>query len=224
VRSTTRGRIDGLASLDYEELQFGIKRTIVPDQSYVEDDLLVFPNMLRRVNQVQIHVPIDHPHTRTFKLYFLCERNGYDAKADQDPVDYYILQPGEGEFGTGAYPDARYGIDRLTRQDVMAIETQGGIAPRHNWRLATGDRGGVLFERMLLREMDRVQQGHDPVGVVKDPSQVIDTNFELFRNTGGSATRQIWYEGLRVYTRTGGNGSPSREPWRRPSGPMGARA
>jgi len=239
VRSTTRGNIDGLASLDYEELQFGIKRKIVPDQSYVEDDLLVFPNMLRRVNQVQVHVPIDDTHTRTFKLYFLCERNGYDAKAAQDPVDYYILQPGEGKFGTGAYPDARYGIDRLTRQDVMAIETQGGISPRHNWRLATSDRGVALFEQVLLREIDRVQQGHDPKGVVRDPNQVIDTNFEFFRETGGSATQQYSYEGLQVYTRTGapspsplppggegkGEGAgASPEPSGRRPGPIGARA
>jgi 5,5'-dehydrodivanillate O-demethylase oxygenase subunit len=224
VRSTTRGNIDGLAALDYEELRFGIKRKIVPDQAYVEDDLLVFPNMLRRVNQVQIHVPIDDTHTRTYKLYFECERDGYDAKAAQEAADYYILQPGEGKFGTGAYPDARYRIDRLTGQDVMAIETQGGVAPRHNWRLATSDRGVALFEQALLREMDRVQQGHDPKGVVKDPDEVIDTNFEFFRETGGDAKRAYSYEGLQVHARAQTNGSTSAEPSGRQPRPVGARA
>jgi 5,5'-dehydrodivanillate O-demethylase len=219
--STTRGNIDRLTSLDYEELEFGIKRKIVPDQSLVEDDLLVFPNMLRRVNQVQIHVPIDDTHTRTYKLYFLCERNGYDPREDQDPVDYYVLQDGEGKFGTDTYPNARYAIDRLTRQDVMAIETQGGISARENWRPATSDRGVVLFERAVLREMDRVQEGHDPYAVMRDPNQVIDTTFELFRQTGGAATSQYSYEGLQVYQRAGSNGhdrSPAQQP-----GPIGVR-
>src|SRR5437867_3252784 len=70
--NSTRGNIDHLVGLDYEELQYGIKRKIVPDASYAEDDLLVFPNMLRRVNQVQIHVPVDDTHTRTYKLAILC--------------------------------------------------------------------------------------------------------------------------------------------------------
>jgi 5,5'-dehydrodivanillate O-demethylase len=222
-RNTTRGNIDHLASLDYEELEFGIKRKIVPDQALVEDDLLVFPNMLRRVNQVQIHVPVDDTHTRTYKLYFWCERNGFDPMKEE-PVDYRILQDGEGKFGIGAYPDARYAIDRLTRQDVMAIETQGAIAPRDNWRLGTGDRGVILFERMLLREMDRVQEGHDPYAVVRDPNQVIDTNFELFRETGGDVTRQFSTEGLLVYARPGANGAAPLEPSGRQPGPTGAHA
>ncbi len=201
VRNSTRGNIDHLIGLDYEELQFGIKRKIVPDESYAEDDLLVFPNMLRRVNQVQIHVPIDDTHTRTYKLAIACE-----GVADEEAPDYYVLQDGEGKFGTGVYPDARYRIDNLTGQDVMAIETQGAISPRHNWRVATSDRGVVLFERALLREMDRVQAGEDPYGVVQDPNQVIDTNFEFFRQTGGSATSQYSYEGLQVHKRNGPNG------------------
>src|SRR5437870_2877373 len=87
------------------------------------------PPIRRRVNQVQVHVPIDDTHTRTLKVYFLCERDGYDSKAAHEPADYYVLQPGEGKFGLGTYPDAQYRMDRLTGQDVMAIETQGGIAP-----------------------------------------------------------------------------------------------
>jgi len=69
-----------------------------------------------------------------------------------------------------------------------------------------------------------VQKGHDPKGVVKDPNQVIDTNFEFFRETGGDAKRQYSYEGLQVYARTGTNGSASPEPSGRQPGPIGARA
>jgi 5,5'-dehydrodivanillate O-demethylase len=199
--NSTRGNIDHLIGLEYEELQFGIKRQITPDSAYAEDDLLVFPNMLRRVNQVQIHVPVDDTHTRTYKLAIACE-----GVADNEPTDYYVLQEGEGKFGTDAYPNARYRLDNLTGQDVMAIETQGAIAPRTSWRLGTSDRGVVLYERALLREMDRVQQGEVPYGVVTDPNQIIDTNFEHFRQTGGMAVAGYSYEGLQVYKRNGTNG------------------
>ncbi|HZT06115.1 MAG TPA: Rieske 2Fe-2S domain-containing protein [Chloroflexota bacterium] len=212
-RNSTRGNIDRLIGLEYEELRFGIKRKITPDSAYAEDDLLVFPNMLRRVNQVQIHVPIDDLHTRTYKLAIGC-----NGRADDDPTDYYVLQDGEGKFGSDVYPNARYRIDALTAQDVMAIETQGRISDRASWRPATSDRGVVLLEQAILREIDRVQQGEVPYGVVTDPDEVIDTNFEYFRQTGGSATTQYSYEGLQVYKRDrknghgGANGSTNGSP------------
>jgi 5,5'-dehydrodivanillate O-demethylase len=198
ARGTTRGIIDQLTALDYEVLEFGIKRNIVPEAGSraAEDDLLVFPNMLRRVNQVQIHVPIDDTHTRTFKLHFWYKRDGYDPDADQEPVDYYVIQAGQGKGGAGAHPEVRYFMDQLTGQDVMAIETQGGIAPRTDWRVATGDRGVVLFDRMLLREMDRVQEGLDPFGVVRDPNQVIDTNFEFFQQLVGRLGQPYARQGI----------------------------
>jgi hypothetical protein len=51
---------------------------------------------------------------------------------------------------------------------------------------------------MLLREMDRVQEGHDPVGVFRDPSYVVDTNFEFFRDAGGTT---VGPQGIQVYAR-----------------------
>jgi len=118
-----------------------------------------------------------------------------------EPVDYYVMQrPGEGKLSDGAYPDARYRIDTLTGQDVMAIETQGGVTSRHNWRLGTGDRGVMLYERMLQREMERVQQGHDPHGVAREPDLVIDTNCEAFLHAGGKLA--LSHEGLQVYCRS----------------------
>jgi hypothetical protein len=54
----------------------------------------------------------------------------------------------------------------------------------------------MLYDHMLLREMDRVQEGHDPFGVVRDPNQVIDTNFEYFRQLVGSLGPQFARQGL----------------------------
>jgi 5,5'-dehydrodivanillate O-demethylase len=199
VRSTTRGMIDELVSLDYHEVPFGIMRKMVTADGYVEDDPLVFPNMLRRITELSIKVPIDDSHTRKFVVFVEPERNGHETGAEQEPVDYYVMPPEDGKSGQGHYPDVQYRMNRLRYQDIMAIETQGLVSPRHNWHPGTGDRGVVLFERMLLREMDRIREpGYDPVGVIRDSNHVIDTNFEFYRHAGGTTTGP---QGIKVYTR-----------------------
>jgi 5,5'-dehydrodivanillate O-demethylase len=62
----------------------------------------------------------------------------------------------------------------------MAWETQGPIADRVHERLATSDRGIVMFRELTKREIAKVQQGLDPLGLVREPSQdtMIDTNLE----------------------------------------------
>jgi 5,5'-dehydrodivanillate O-demethylase len=204
IRNSTRGIIDELTSLDYEEVPIGIRRKMVTADGYVEDDPLVFPNMLRRITELSIKVPVDDTHTRKFVVFVERERNGH-VRENQEAVDYYVMQADEGKSGVGAYPDVSYRMDKLRYQDLMAIESQGLISPRHNWHPATGDRGVAMFERMILREMDRLQEqpNYDPVGVIRDPNVVIDTNYEFYRNIGGTTTGP---QGVKVYERKGPSG------------------
>ena len=63
------------------------------------------------------------------------------------------------------------------QQDHMAWETQGPIADRTVERLATTDRGIVMWRQVVQREIARVAEGLDPMGVVRDPNPpVIDTH------------------------------------------------
>ena len=79
------------------------------------------------------------------------------------------------------HPGARYRMDRLRFQDIMAMETQGAIADRSIERAGSSDRGITLLREMLFREMDQVARGHDPLGVIRDPAQgPIDTRFENY--------------------------------------------
>ena len=82
-------------------------------------------------------------------------------------------------------------MDEVQAQDHMAWETQGPIADRSVERLATADRGIVMYRAMLKREIERVQQGLDPVGVIRDPAhEMIDTKLsqtiEELKSTGSS--------------------------------------
>lgn len=68
-------------------------------------------------------------------------------------------------------------MDDVQAQDHMAWETQGPIADRTRERLTTSDRGIVMLREMMKREIERVQKGLDPKGVIRDASEntMIDT-------------------------------------------------
>jgi hypothetical protein len=59
----------------------------------------------------------------------------------------------------------------------MAWETQGPIADRTTEHLSYSDRGVHMLRELTKEQIKRVQDGLDPMGVVRDPSlEMIDTN------------------------------------------------
>jgi 5,5'-dehydrodivanillate O-demethylase len=60
----------------------------------------------------------------------------------------------------------------------MAWETQGPICDRTTERLTSSDRGIILLREVMFREMKKVQQGKDPMGVIRDPAKnpLVDTH------------------------------------------------
>jgi len=59
------------------------------------------------------------------------------------------------------------------------LRSQGAIAGRVHERLATSDGAIVMFRRMLKRQIGKVQQGLEPIGVFRDPEhEIIYTKFE----------------------------------------------
>ena len=64
-----------------------------------------------------------------------------------------------------------YTLDNFSSQDAMAWETQGPVLDRTIEKLGTSDRGLVLYRRMLQEQIAAVQQGKEPLGVVRDPKK-----------------------------------------------------
>lgn len=54
--------------------------------------------------------------------------------------------------------------------DKEAIASQGPIAIHALEHLATSDRGVIMVRKMLKREIDAVDRGEDPTGIIRDPS------------------------------------------------------
>jgi 5,5'-dehydrodivanillate O-demethylase len=58
----------------------------------------------------------------------------------------------------------------------MAWETQGKVTDRTQEHLGTGDEGVVALRRLLKEQIERVRQGLDPLGIIRDPAknEIID--------------------------------------------------
>jgi 5,5'-dehydrodivanillate O-demethylase len=62
-------------------------------------------------------------------------------------------------------------LDNIDGQDMMAWITQGTIADRTRENLGASDKGVAMYRRALKRELEKVEHGIDPIGVLRDPAR-----------------------------------------------------
>ncbi|MBV8307609.1 MAG: hypothetical protein JO274_09025 [Gammaproteobacteria bacterium] len=70
-----------------------------------------------------------------------------------------------------ASPDGKYIPDQLNAQDMMVMISQGEITDHCAENLASSDKGVVMYRRALLEQIDRVERGEDPLGVIRDEAK-----------------------------------------------------
>jgi len=125
---------------------------------------IVFPNMTRGggAGSMQIRVPIDDYRTR-FYLYS-CYRpgKGVTVPPQQRPPVYQV---------PFVQPNGKFATDWITGQDVMVMVTQGPILDRTDEKLGVSDEGIIFYRKVLGEQVDRVQRGEDPLGVIRDPAK-----------------------------------------------------
>ncbi len=171
--STTRGFTDDVASFEFSVTLYGIMKKRTYTTGVVDQHPLIFPTILRQGNGTEIRVPLDDTHTRVYQVRFDPTPDG--SLVDQAEPAREQGEPHKEPMGT-PHPVARYTMHAVDAQDYMAWETQGPIANRAGEHLASSDRGVVLLRRLVKEQIERVQQGLDPLGVVRDPQhEVIDT-------------------------------------------------
>jgi 5,5'-dehydrodivanillate O-demethylase len=171
--NTTRGLTDVVDHFEFDVLPYGIMKRRVYRNGLIDEHPLIFPNILRHQG-TQIRVPVDDTHTMHFSISYRAPKAGQRLQADDEiPADYGRPHKIPAD---ALYPYAHYTMADVGAQDYMAWETQGAIPDRTIERLATSDRGVVMFREMLRDEIDRMSQGHDPRCVVRDPDHaMIDT-------------------------------------------------
>ena len=173
--STTRGFTDDIEGFDFYEVSYGIMKRRRYKNGMVDEHPLIFPNILRQGNATQIRVPMDDTHTKIFFVRFFPTPDGSIAEEQDDPPVVYV-KPYKNP-PDAIHPFTKFRMDEVQAQDHMAWETQGPIADRTRERLTSSDRGIVMLREVMKREMEKVRQGLDPKGVIRDPSHaIIDTN------------------------------------------------
>jgi 5,5'-dehydrodivanillate O-demethylase len=162
---------------EFITFEYGVmKRRITPgktpdDKPKMDQHPLLFPNTLRHVQKaksngrirhnLQIRVPIDNENTQVFVVFFEpSETERVPADADA-PVEFFPLRDADG----------RYRLEHVLVQDAMAWETQGAVMDRSQEFLAAGDRGIVIFRRLLKKQIEAVRQGETPLGVLPEGAQ-----------------------------------------------------
>ncbi len=176
--STTRGFTDDIESFDFYEVPYGIIKKRTYKKGLVDEHPLIFPNINREGNTTQIRVPIDDTHTwHVFIRFEPTEDGSRVAKEEDPPVEYLRAYKDPPD---ALHPLTRFKLNEVMAQDHMAWETQGPIADRLQERLATSDHGIVLLREILKREIEKVQRGLDPKGIIRDAAQhtMIDTNLD----------------------------------------------
>jgi 5,5'-dehydrodivanillate O-demethylase len=156
---------------DFITFEFGIMKRRTTGVSTgghgeVDQHPLLFPNILRHVlktknvkegkvrHNLQFRIPVDDTHTQVYVVYFEpseTERTSPDADV---PMDFLAVRNEEG----------KYRLEQVLVQDAMAWETQGPVMDRSREHLGTGDKGVVIFRKMLREQIDIVGRGGTPLG------------------------------------------------------------
>jgi 5,5'-dehydrodivanillate O-demethylase len=173
--------------IGFDESELGIvKRRVLEGFDEDHDDWkighpLIFPNILGIGNaganwyehRYQIRVPADDTHTHHYWYHAYVPPPGVTAAPHLLAGVHTYEVPFTDERG-------EFILDSIHAQDIMAWVTQGPIADRTRENLNTTDRGITLYRRMLLRELKRIEEGHDPKMTFRDPAdnQVLVVPFE----------------------------------------------
>lgn len=162
---------------EFIRFEYGIRkrRTTLPlatgGEPAVDDHPLLFPTVLRHVapfnegsghrHNLQIRVPVDDFHTQVFRVNFLPMESERSPAGAPVPLRFVQLKTGPRE----------YKMNMIPAQDSMAWETQGARADRTQEHLGVGDEGIIELRKLLREQIERVQRGRDPIGIIRDPAQ-----------------------------------------------------
>lgn len=163
-----------IGKLEFEEVRGPVWAGVIKKRTYEGEDPeaesghpLLFPNMLYAPQgpDLVIHwrVPIDDTHTYVVWVTFRPSEDGRKVKQPENPPVEYLpsMMTPEGEYEMTSFPS----------HDMMAWETQGPIFDRTKENLGTSDKGITIYRKLLREQIKVVQDGGEPLGVIRDPEK-----------------------------------------------------
>jgi 5,5'-dehydrodivanillate O-demethylase len=155
--------------IEFDRFDYGIiKRRLLEGEAPDVDDWttghpLLFPNILAVGNAaaptLQYRVPLDDTHT----IQFAYRTSVRTADAAPRPITV--------KHSNLFNEDGKIIADSIQRQDMTGWVGQGPISDRTQEHLASSDKGVILYRKMLLEQMERVERGEEPMAVIRDRSE-----------------------------------------------------
>jgi 5,5'-dehydrodivanillate O-demethylase len=106
-------------------------------------------------------VPVDDENTLSVMWHFS------RVPKEQEPYEQNSIPTWSGPI---ADPQTgRWITSHVMNQDFVTWVGQGRMADRSKEYLAPSDRGVVLLRRRFLNDLEAIEQGRDPKGIVRDP-------------------------------------------------------
>ena len=152
--------------IGFEVTDYGvIKRRLVGDETENDEHWkmghpILFPNILHITANLQYRVPVDDTHT----LHFVIDWRPLDAGEEEQAVVPHEEVP-------AFWPNGKVKADWVLGQDQAAWIIQGEITDRTTEHLGVTDVGIIMFRRLLEQQMRLVEEGKDPMNVIRDPSE-----------------------------------------------------
>ncbi len=151
--------------LGFEEWEYGFMYRRLHEgedrssDSWTTARLSMMPNLFAPLH-FEWRVPIDDHHI--LSVIWHTER----VVAEREP---YVQETIPHWWGKAIDEHGRPLTTHVLGQDVMSWTGQGSITDRTKEHLGRSDRGVQMFRRRLEADLDAVQRGEDPSGIVRDP-------------------------------------------------------
>jgi 5,5'-dehydrodivanillate O-demethylase oxygenase subunit len=155
--------------LDFEEFEHGIVYKRVREDTdeahplWTTGRVCLWPNAFFLGDHFEWRVPVDDENTLSVTWSF------WRVPREHEP---YVQK--EIPSWTSPIRDAATGrwiSSHVINQDIIAWVGQGRIADRTRERLGASDRGIGLLRRRLMADIERVENGNDPSGLIRDPQK-----------------------------------------------------
>jgi 5,5'-dehydrodivanillate O-demethylase len=130
---------------------------------------IVFPNLESGTggHDFQIRVPMDDENTYYVYYYADEPRDGEPVNQAQEDIPvYHVPIAGVDEKGQPIWEQ----LDNNSGQDHFAWTSQGPRTRRWLEKLGQSDIGIILYRRMLMEQMQLVEDGGDPMNTFRDPA------------------------------------------------------
>jgi 5,5'-dehydrodivanillate O-demethylase len=161
------------------------------DGPQLDQHPLLFPITLRHVfralktdgllrHTLQIRVPVDDTHTQVYVVYFTPNESDISPADGDPPWEYFPIRDEKGE----------YRLEHVLVQDAMVWETQGALMDRTQEHLGVGDEGIIILRKLLREQIEIVQKGGEPLGVLRDPSKNRLFEFDVINERVGLFGKQ----------------------------------